>query len=174
MFQTSLPVLDNPFSQRLRDMIDSFRAQRSRYMKVNGCCLRWVISVSHNITLFRTEACGTSRNVVVHPKSGSPDHFRIDFVIAHCKCVAEFPCLIFARSKSQFIINCYLLHSSAQPQPPPPLLSSLLSQLMLVKQEDRSELIFRHFLMEDKNASGGASYVDFLCHMHKEIRQLLS
>lgn len=45
---------------------------------------------------------------------------------------------------------------------------------MVVKQEDRSELIFRHFLVEDKSASGGASYVDFLCHMHKEIRQLLS
>ncbi|XP_077406718.1 protein transport protein Sec24C isoform X4 [Vanacampus margaritifer] len=76
---TCLPVLDNPFSQRLREMVDSFRAQRSRYMK-----------------------------------------------------------------------------------------------LMVVKQEDRSELIFRHFLMEDKSVSGGASYVDFLCHMHKEIRQLLS
>ncbi|KAM6897921.1 protein transport protein Sec24C isoform 1-T1 [Xenentodon cancila] len=76
---TSLPVLDNPYSQRLREIIDSFRAQRSRYMK-----------------------------------------------------------------------------------------------LMVVKQEDRTELIFRHFLVEDKSASGGASYVDFLCHMHKEIRQLLS
>ncbi|XP_061666594.1 protein transport protein Sec24C isoform X2 [Syngnathoides biaculeatus] len=76
---TCLPALDNPFSQRLREMVDSFRVQRSRYMK-----------------------------------------------------------------------------------------------LMVVKQEDRSELIFRHFLMEDKSASGGASYVDFLCHMHKEIRQLLS
>ncbi|KAM9837556.1 protein transport protein Sec24C [Aulostomus maculatus] len=76
---TSLPVLDNPFSQRLREIVDSFRAQRSRYMK-----------------------------------------------------------------------------------------------LMVVKQEDRAELIFRHFLVEDKSASGGASYVDFLCHMHKEIRQLLS
>ncbi|XP_073345156.1 protein transport protein Sec24C isoform X1 [Pagrus major] len=76
---TSLPVLDNPFSERLREIIDSFRAQRSRYMK-----------------------------------------------------------------------------------------------LMVVKQEDRTELIFRHFLVEDKSASGGASYVDFLCHMHKEIRQLLS
>ncbi|XP_039991896.1 protein transport protein Sec24C isoform X1 [Xiphias gladius] len=76
---TSVPVLDNPFSQRLREIIDSFRAQRSRYMK-----------------------------------------------------------------------------------------------LMVVKQEDRAELIFRHFLVEDKSASGGASYVDFLCHMHKEIRQLLS
>ncbi|XP_026206662.1 protein transport protein Sec24C isoform X2 [Anabas testudineus] len=75
----SLPVLDNPISQRLREVIDSFRAQRSRYMK-----------------------------------------------------------------------------------------------LMVVKQEDRAELIFRHFLVEDKSASGGASYVDFLCHMHKEIRQLLS
>uniref|UniRef100_UPI0037E88546 protein transport protein Sec24C isoform X3 n=1 Tax=Semicossyphus pulcher TaxID=241346 RepID=UPI0037E88546 len=76
---TSLPVLENPFSQRLREIVDSFRAQRSRYMK-----------------------------------------------------------------------------------------------LMVVKQEDRTELIFRHFLVEDKSASGGASYVDFLCHMHKEIRQLLS
>uniref|UniRef100_A0A8C9XWF1 SEC24 homolog C, COPII coat complex component n=1 Tax=Sander lucioperca TaxID=283035 RepID=A0A8C9XWF1_SANLU len=76
---TSLPVLDNPFSQRLRDIIESFRAQRSRYMK-----------------------------------------------------------------------------------------------LMVVKQEDKAELIFRHFLVEDKSVSGGASYVDFLCHMHKEIRQLLS
>ncbi|XP_029311491.1 protein transport protein Sec24C isoform X3 [Cottoperca gobio] len=76
---TSLPELDNPFSQRLREIIESFRAQRSRYMK-----------------------------------------------------------------------------------------------LMVVKQEDKAELIFRHFLVEDKSVSGGASYVDFLCHMHKEIRQLLS
>ncbi|XP_030629651.1 protein transport protein Sec24C isoform X1 [Chanos chanos] len=76
---TVLPVLDNPFSKRLREIIQSFRAQRSRYMK-----------------------------------------------------------------------------------------------LMVVKQEDRLELIFKHFLVEDKNSCGGASYVDFLCHMHKEIRQLLS
>ncbi|KAI4807866.1 hypothetical protein KUCAC02_027641 [Chaenocephalus aceratus] len=76
---TSLPELDNPFSQRLREIIESFRAERSRYMK-----------------------------------------------------------------------------------------------LMVVKQEDKAELIFRHFLVEDKSVCGGASYVDFLCHMHKEIRQLLS
>lgn len=47
-------------------------------------------------------------------------------------------------------------------------------QLVVVKQEDKLELIFKHFLVEDKNNSGGASYVDFLCHMHKEIRTLLS
>ncbi|KAJ7987783.1 hypothetical protein DPEC_G00330090 [Dallia pectoralis] len=76
---TSLPDLDNPFSKRLREIIDSFRSQRSRYMK-----------------------------------------------------------------------------------------------LMVVKQEGKTELIFKHFLCEDKSVSGGASYVDFLCHMHKEIRQLLS
>ncbi|XP_061087636.1 protein transport protein Sec24C isoform X2 [Conger conger] len=76
---TSLPILDNPFSKKLRDIIDSFRAQRSRYMK-----------------------------------------------------------------------------------------------LMVVKQEDRMELVFRQFLVEDKSSNGGPSYVDFLCHMHKEIRQLLS
>ncbi|MGH0155887.1 UNVERIFIED_CONTAM: hypothetical protein FKN15_030339 [Acipenser sinensis] len=76
---TNLPVLDNPYSRRLRAIIESFRAERPRYMK-----------------------------------------------------------------------------------------------LMVVKQDDKLELIFKHFLVEDKSASGGASYVDFLCHMHKEIRQLLS
>ncbi|XP_035262282.1 protein transport protein Sec24C isoform X1 [Anguilla anguilla] len=76
---TSLPILDNPFSKRLRDVIESFREQRSRYMK-----------------------------------------------------------------------------------------------LMVVKQEDRMEAVFKQFLVEDKSSNGGASYVDFLCHMHKEIRQLLS
>ncbi|XP_056324942.1 protein transport protein Sec24C isoform X3 [Danio aesculapii] len=76
---TSLPALDNPFSKRLKEIIESIRAQRSRYMK-----------------------------------------------------------------------------------------------LMVVKQEDKLELIFKHFLVEDKSNNGGASYVDFLCHMHKEIRQLLS
>ncbi|KAM9462483.1 protein transport protein Sec24C isoform 2-T2 [Clarias gariepinus] len=76
---TFLPILDNPYSKRLREIIETFRTQRSRYMK-----------------------------------------------------------------------------------------------LVLVKQEDKLELIFKHFLVEDKNNSGGASYVDFLCHMHKEIRTLLS
>ncbi|XP_076981015.1 protein transport protein Sec24C isoform X2 [Tamandua tetradactyla] len=74
-----LPVLDNPLSKKVRSLIDSLRAQRSRYMK-----------------------------------------------------------------------------------------------LIVVKQEDKLEMLFKHFLVEDKSLSGGASYVDFLCHMHKEIRQLLS
>ncbi|XP_067393899.1 protein transport protein Sec24C isoform X3 [Emydura macquarii macquarii] len=76
---STLPVLENPFSKRVRSIIDLFQAQRSRYMK-----------------------------------------------------------------------------------------------LIIVKQEDKLEMLFKHFLVEDKSMSGGASYVDFLCHMHKEIRQLLS
>ncbi|KFV65157.1 Protein transport protein Sec24C, partial [Dryobates pubescens] len=47
-------------------------------------------------------------------------------------------------------------------------------KLIIVKQEDKLEMLFKRFLVEDKSLSGGASYVDFLCHMHKEIRQLLS
>ncbi|KGL72471.1 Protein transport protein Sec24C, partial [Tinamus guttatus] len=47
-------------------------------------------------------------------------------------------------------------------------------KLIILKQEDKLEMLFKHFLVEDKSLSGGASYVDFLCHMHKEIRQLLS
>ncbi|KAM6265860.1 protein transport protein Sec24C isoform 3-T3 [Porphyrio hochstetteri] len=76
---SSLPVLENPFSKKVRSIVDMLQAQRSRYMK-----------------------------------------------------------------------------------------------LIIVKQEDKLEMLFKHFLVEDKSLSGGASYVDFLCHMHKEIRQLLS
>ncbi|XP_053306347.1 protein transport protein Sec24C isoform X2 [Spea bombifrons] len=47
-------------------------------------------------------------------------------------------------------------------------------KLLVVKQDDKLEMLFKHLLVEDKNLNGGASYVDFLCHMHKEIRQLLS
>lgn len=60
------------------------------------------------------------------------------------------------------------------------LINSLRAQrsrymkLIVVKQEDKLEVLFKHFLVEDKSLHGGASYVDFLCHMHKEIRQLLS
>ncbi|NP_001087832.1 SEC24 homolog C, COPII coat complex component S homeolog [Xenopus laevis] len=47
-------------------------------------------------------------------------------------------------------------------------------KLIIVKQDDKMEMLFKNLLVEDKNLNGGASYVDFLCHMHKEIRQLLS
>ncbi|XP_069609346.1 protein transport protein Sec24C isoform X2 [Ranitomeya imitator] len=47
-------------------------------------------------------------------------------------------------------------------------------KLLIIKQDDKLEMFFKHLLVEDKNINGGASYVDFLCHMHKEIRQLLS
>uniref|UniRef100_H3A4W2 SEC24 homolog D, COPII coat complex component n=1 Tax=Latimeria chalumnae TaxID=7897 RepID=H3A4W2_LATCH len=48
------------------------------------------------------------------------------------------------------------------------------TKLMIVKQREKPEMIFRQFLVEDKGLYGGASYMDFLCCVHKEIRQLLS
>ncbi|NXL63591.1 SC24D protein, partial [Chordeiles acutipennis] len=47
-------------------------------------------------------------------------------------------------------------------------------KLMIVKQREQPEMLFRQFLVEDKSIYGGASYVDFLCCVHKEICQLLS
>ncbi|KFV98091.1 PREDICTED: protein transport protein Sec24D [Eurypyga helias] len=47
-------------------------------------------------------------------------------------------------------------------------------KLMIVKQREQPEMFFRQFLVEDKGIYGGASYVDFLCCVHKEICQLLS
>uniref|UniRef100_A0A672MEW8 Protein transport protein Sec24D-like n=1 Tax=Sinocyclocheilus grahami TaxID=75366 RepID=A0A672MEW8_SINGR len=47
-------------------------------------------------------------------------------------------------------------------------------KLLIVKQKDRSEMLFRQHLVEDKGLHGGASYMDFLCYVHREIRQLLT
>ncbi|XP_022110679.1 protein transport protein Sec24C-like isoform X2 [Acanthaster planci] len=47
-------------------------------------------------------------------------------------------------------------------------------KLTFVRQRDTLEAWFRHFLVEDKGANASASYVDFLIHMHKEIRNLLN
>ncbi len=47
-------------------------------------------------------------------------------------------------------------------------------QLLIVKQKDRSDMLFRQHLVEDKGLHGGASYMDFLCYVHREIRQLLT
>ncbi|KAH3871249.1 hypothetical protein DPMN_034444, partial [Dreissena polymorpha] len=47
-------------------------------------------------------------------------------------------------------------------------------KLTIVRQRDELERWFNHFLVEDKSQNGSSSYVDFLCHIHKEIRTLLS
>lgn len=47
-------------------------------------------------------------------------------------------------------------------------------KLYIVRQGDKLELQFRQLLVEDRTTEGSASYVDFLCHLHKEIRTLLS
>jgi len=48
-------------------------------------------------------------------------------------------------------------------------------KIQIVRQKDKLEPWFRHYVVEDKgfNASH-LSYVDFLCHVHKEIRNLLN
>ena len=55
-----------------------------------------------------------------------------------------------------------------------PTVSLSAPQLQIVRQKDRSELPFRQYLVEDKGLHGGASYMDFLCYVHREIRQLLT
>ncbi|XP_033335256.2 COPII coat complex component secretory 24CD isoform X1 [Megalopta genalis] len=47
-------------------------------------------------------------------------------------------------------------------------------RLTVVRQREKLEMVLRHFLIEDRGTDGSPSYVDFLCHMHKEIRTLLS
>ncbi len=48
-------------------------------------------------------------------------------------------------------------------------------RLTLVRPREKIEMIFRNYLVEDKRVDGGgSSYVDFLCHLHKEIRAVLN
>lgn len=49
-------------------------------------------------------------------------------------------------------------------------------KLTLVRPRDKLEYVFKKFLAEDKpgDTSGGLCYVDFLCHLHKEIRAMLN
>jgi len=49
-------------------------------------------------------------------------------------------------------------------------------KLTIVRQRDKLEIVFKHFLCEDRSSASEShfSYVDFLCHMHKEIRAMLS
>jgi protein transport protein SEC24 len=50
-------------------------------------------------------------------------------------------------------------------------------RLVLIRQREKLDVVFRHHLCEDRTGAGAGdasfSYVDFLCHMHKEIRALL-
>lgn len=47
-------------------------------------------------------------------------------------------------------------------------------KLVIVRQRDKLEHVFQHYLMEDRGSANTTSYVDFLCHIHKEIRNLLA
>ncbi|KAK0097191.1 hypothetical protein PV326_003005 [Microctonus aethiopoides] len=47
-------------------------------------------------------------------------------------------------------------------------------RLTFVRQRDKLEMVLRHFLVEDRGNDSSPSYVDFLCHMHKEIKTLLN
>ncbi|CAF3809866.1 unnamed protein product [Rotaria magnacalcarata] len=43
----------------------------------------------------------------------------------------------------------------------------------VIQQRDSIEPFFKNYLIEDKGFTGGASYVDFLYHLHREIRNIL-
>jgi len=47
------------------------------------------------------------------------------------------------------------------------------TRLFVLPQQGKHEPVFRSYLVEDKGVYGAPSYVDFLCHIHKEIRALM-
>ncbi|VVC37865.1 Sec23/Sec24, trunk domain,Sec23/Sec24 beta-sandwich,ADF-H/Gelsolin-like domain,Zinc finger [Cinara cedri] len=47
-------------------------------------------------------------------------------------------------------------------------------RLSIIRQRDKIETVMRHFLVEDHGIDNSPSYVEFLCRMHKVIRDMLS
>lgn len=52
----------------------------------------------------------------------------------------------------------------------------LFVQMVFTKQRDKTEVMFRRLLKEDKGAGQweGTSYIDYLCNVHREIKEILS
>ena len=52
----------------------------------------------------------------------------------------------------------------------------ILVQLIVSRQKDKSEIFFRRQLKEDKGTGQweGTTYIDFLCQIHREIKEILS
>ena len=73
-----------------------------------------------------------------------------------------------------FSIPLILTGAPSLPPPPPPPPPPL--QVKVVKQRDKSEVFFRRMLKEDKGAGQweGSSYIDFLCQIHRDIKDLLN
>ncbi|UJR33555.1 hypothetical protein I4U23_020996 [Adineta vaga] len=46
-------------------------------------------------------------------------------------------------------------------------------KLFVIQQRDSMEPFMRNYLVEDKGLTNGASYVDFLYHLHREVRNIL-
>lgn len=75
-------------------------------------------------------------------------------------------------------------HIPVRENPSNVALHNLLAQLnknrpyslktFIIKQQDSLESWMKKFLVEDKYATGSASYVDFLCEIHREIRTIIS
>ena len=61
-------------------------------------------------------------------------------------------------------------------RPSLPFSPSLPPQVTVVRQRDKTEVFFRRLLMEDKGAGQweGTSYIDFLCQIHRDIKDILS
>ncbi|KAK6645175.1 hypothetical protein RUM43_001451 [Polyplax serrata] len=47
-------------------------------------------------------------------------------------------------------------------------------RLTVLKERDKMEMVFKQYLMEDHSTDGSPSYGDFICHMHSQIRTILS
>ncbi|CAG0918266.1 unnamed protein product [Notodromas monacha] len=71
--------------------------------------------------------------------------------------------LLIRRENERSIALCHIVDTIQERSP-------RSMRLRMVRHNDKMERVFMNFLVEDRGLAGAASYVDFLCHIHKEIR----
>ena len=81
--------------------------------------------------------------------------------------MVQLSCEIHVKKRHFYFLSSLSLSLSLSLSP--------FNQFLVTKQRDKSEMLFRRLLKEDKGSGPweGTSYVDYLCQLHKEIRDML-
>lgn len=100
-------------------------------------------------------------------------HMRMWYLHIHVHVYAHSPGVRLAFHTN--ILTCLeLLSFSSDYYSYPLSFADLSLQMLVVLQGSQKETLLRRHLCEDGGGDGGPSYMDLLCHIHKEIRNALA
>ena len=178
--QHALPALDNTLSFRVRGILARLQNRRQFSMRVSCCTLRGIIpseclssSRVHSLSLSHTHThthahAHTCTHTHTHTHTCTRTHMHTHthtrmHTHTHTHTRTHMHTHTHAHAHT-----CTHTHTHTH--------THTCTQLFVTKQRDKTEVIFRRMLKEDKGAGQweGTSYIDFLCQVHRDIKEILS